>query len=395
MRTQRVQKAAALLPAFVCFISMIVISALGLQAYRQASFSHISGFCRAIISEHPETETQVLSSLKSYCASEGQGSGGEDFLKQYGYAADDFSAKIQNRFVWILAAAFLVSACAFFLSGLYLRRCSRMRIDGLTKYLEQVNAGAAGTVLQPEEDDFSHLQDEIYKTVTTLHQTRDAAVRAKADFADNLANIAHQLKTPVTAASLSLQLWEKEAPAVYAGQIKKQLKRLMRLEEALLTLSRIDAGALQMERSRVDLYTVLNLAADNLDDLLRKEQISVLIPDRGCVEIIGDPEWTMEALMNLMKNCMEHSPAGGRIHCEYSCNPLYAEIVIRDEGEGFAAEDIPHLFERFYRGREAAGSGIGIGLSLARSVIELQNGVITARNWPEGGACFEIRFYCH
>lgn len=270
-----------------------------------------------------------------------------------------------------------------------------MRIAELTDYLEKVNVGASRTVIQMREDAFSRLQDEMYKTVTTLYQTREAAVKAKENFADNLANIAHQFKTPLTAAFLSLQLMKNTTPNVYGEQIERQLERLNQLEESLLTLSKIDAGVLQLEDSQVDIYTVLNLVAENLDELLRKRNISVEIPDHGCMELCGDMEWTMEALMNLMKNCMEHSSSGGTIHCDYSRNPLYTEILIWDDGEGFQTEDIPHLFDRFYRGSDAAADGIGIGLSLARSIFELQNGNIIARNLPKGGACFEIRVYSH
>ena len=98
--------------------------------------------------------------------------------------------------------------------------------------------------------------------------------------------------------------------------------------------------------------------------------------------------------MNLMKNCMEHNP-GGTVHCSYAQNPLYTEILIWDEGEGFAREDMPHLFERFYRGQNAGEGGIGIGLSLSKEIIERQNGTIRAGNKPDGGAFFEIRFYSH
>lgn len=98
--------------------------------------------------------------------------------------------------------------------------------------------------------------------------------------------------------------------------------------------------------------------------------------------------------MNLMKNCMEHGK-GGEIHCSYAQNPLYTQILIWDEGEGFAKEDIPHLFERFYRGQNAGEGGIGIGLALAKEIIERQNGAIRAGNGPDGGALFEIRFYRH
>ena len=112
------------------------------------------------------------------------------------------------------------------------------------------------------------------------------------------------------------------------------------------------------------------------------------------MKVAADLDWTMEAVMNLMKNCMEHS-LGGTVYCSYAQNPLYTEIRIWDEGEGFAKEDIPHLFERFYRGKNEREGGIGIGLSLSKEIIERQNGTIRAENRPEGGALFEIRIYSH
>ena len=152
------------------------------------------------------------------------------------------------------------------------RRRYQKRIADLTRYLEQVNTGAGGTFLQTQEDDFSQLQDEIYKTVTALRQTREAAVAAKKNFAENLANIAHQLKTPITAAFLSLQLMKKKNADEYTGQVEKQLERLNCLEESLLVLSRIDAGTLPLKHEKVDLYTALHLAAENLNDLLWKKK---------------------------------------------------------------------------------------------------------------------------
>ena len=113
----------------------------------------------------------------------------------------------------------------------------------------------------------------------------------------------------------------------------------------------------------------------------------------GEININVDLNWTMEAVMNLMKNCMEAAGAGAAVHCSYEKNPLYVQIRIWDEGEGFAKEDLPHLFERFYRGENAKNTGIGIGLSFSKAIIEMQNGIIRAFNLPDGGACFEIRFY--
>ena len=395
MTERRKQRFIILLPVLVCFIGVLALSVFWLYECRQSTFEHISKVCEIIIENSPEVEEQVLSSVKEYYTLTEQEIQGNTFLAQYGYRSDEFNKELEWNLLPLSFAVFLVTICCFLISVRYVDKQKRMRITELTNYLEQINVGCGGTVAQMKEDEFSHLQDEMYKTVTELYQTREQAVKAKINFADNLANIAHQLKTPITAAFLSLQLMEKSEPNIYAQQIKGQLERLGRLEEALLTLSKIDAGTLLLERGEVDIYTALNLAAENLSDLLMKENISVSIPDKGCVEITGDLEWTMEALINLMKNCMEHSPRGGTIHCDYSYNPLYVEVLIWDEGEGFCPEDIPHLFERFYRGKRAVPNGIGIGLSLAKSIFELQNGNITARNLPEGGACFEIRVYSH
>ncbi len=131
------------------------------------------------------------------------------------------------------------------------------------------------------------------------------------------------------------------------------------------------------------MFTILTLAADNLQEVLSHAGVSVDIPEGKPARITADMDWTMEAIMNMLKNCMEHTPAGGVIHCSYEQNPLYTQIIIRDEGEGFAKEDLPHLFERFFRGQNAKGGGIGIGLSLAKEIIESQNGTIHAKNNPD------------
>lgn len=392
-------------PAFACLTGMIILILIWQSACQKAVFTRMSGFCRALLEESPELETEVFSVLQSY----EDGMAGDSFLSHYGYEAADFAPKMGEAGYPLLFSAGLtavVSSAVFFLNRKEKQRI-RGKISGLTDYLERINMGArgigcdgsdcTGTLLLENEDEFAHLRDEIYKTVTHLYATRDAALRARESFAENLANIAHQLKTPLTAALLSLQLMETKTPNPYAEPVRKQMERLNRLEEALLSLSRIDSGSLQLEHAPVDVYTALNLAAENLAGLLEEAQIQVEIPDRGSIAFPGDLEWTMEALMNLIKNCLEHSPAGSRIRCDYSENPLYVQILIRDEGEGFAEDDLPHLFERFFRGKNASEGSVGIGLSLARAVFERQNGTLTARNITEdgrtSGACFEIHVY--
>lgn len=384
-----------ILPAAALLITAVILTSAWAHTFRQTAFSHVSAFSETLIHTHPETEELVLTTLKTYRELPEKELQKNTFLGTYGYRPDEFCQKPEKH-LWI-CTLILFSACGgiFFTVLWSENRRNKARISELTEYLEQINRGHAGTAIQDTEDEFSMLQDEMYKTVTELYQTREQAVKVRKDFADNLTNIAHQMKTPITSALLSCQLLKQPGSGLYKAQIEKSLQRLTVLEESLLTLSRIDAGALQLKHTEIDVYTVLTLAADNLCDLLKDADVHVEIPEKAPASICGDLEWTMEALINLMKNCMEHSPCGATIRCDYTKNPLYTEILILDEGNGFDPDDIPHLFERFYRGSHPSGNGVGIGLALAKSIVELQNGTIRARNLPNGGACFEIRIYSH
>lgn len=395
MNEKQKQRFLLFIPIFILILCMSCMAVFCLQTYQQNTFKHVSAFFQIAAEADPESEPQLLSALKEYHSLSEQEVDKNNYLEKYGYHKGEFCEGLPNHIFALFFTLFLISACAFAWGIWKLHRQTWRRITYLTEYLEQINTGASGTFIQMQEDDFSHLQDEIYKTVTMLYQTREEAIAARERFAENLANIAHQLKTPITAAFLSLQLMKKDSPNEYVLQIEKQLGRLNQLEESLLTLSKIDAGTLPLKFQKVDIYTALTLAAENLSDLLTEKNVSVVIPEKGCMGFSGDLEWTMEALINLMKNCMEHSPSGGHIYCDYTENPLYAEILIWDEGTGFDQGDIPHLFERFYQGRNGTPNGSGIGLALARSIFELQNGRVTARNIPEGGACFEIKIYSH
>lgn len=301
---------------------------------------------------------------------------------------------LSGKMVLYIAAGFGAAVSLFAGTVLFLKKSTDRRVKTLTDYLGEINMGRAGILMPEGEDELSKLQDEIYKTVTMLYQTRDEALQTKQRYAQNLSNIAHQIKTPITAISLALQTGQDDQ-GLCRDQIRRQLSRLMHLEEALLLLARMDAGTLIFKKEKVDVYTLLMMAADNLQELFRQAQVDVLIPELGELSMNMDFDWTMEAVMNLLKNCMEHTPSGGRVYCQYGQNPLYTEIWIWDTGEGFAKEDIPCLFERFYRGKNASEGGIGIGLALAKEIIERQNGTLRALNRTEGGACFEIRIYCH
>ncbi|MGF7142020.1 signal transduction histidine kinase [Anaerotaenia torta] len=391
------RKSTGLTVIFVLSVSLIAVSFTAVfltNYYSHMQFQMMGSICQGVMEERPETTQTILEILKEH-KNQQTVQEDENILRTLGYRESDFFKFPQRYIVLLAVCGFVIGGFLFLFAFWYWHRKEALHIKALTGYLEKVNMGRQEVLLEVSEDDFSRLQDEIYKTVTTLSQTKDAALEAKSNFAENLSNIAHQLKTPITAISLSTQMMKEYPSLEYLEQIQKQLRRLTHLEEALLLLSRIDAGTLALELKAVDVFTVLTLAADNLQELFVQAGVSLDIPDMGEIEMTADLDWTMEAIMNLLKNCMEHTPAGKTVHCSYEQNPLYIQIRIWDEGQGFAKKDLPHLFERFYRGQNAKDGGIGIGLSLAKAIIEMQNGIISAGNIPNGGACFEIRMYSH
>lgn len=378
----------------VSLVAAAVSALLTSYHYSRLQFEVLNIICGEVMEQEPETKNIISATLKKYTGGNPDGVAKEDVLSALGYRSSDFSGSSSLQNILLASTGFVMGILLFIVTFLHRNKTEATRIQALEEYLEQVNTGRAAIMPASREDDFSKLEDEIYKTVTFLYQTKDRAVQVKNDFAENLSNIAHQIKTPITAISLSVQMLKQNMDNKHLEQVGKQLLRLTHLEEALLVLSRIDAGTLHLQRDEIDVFTLLVLAADNLQELFVSSHTSVDIPEQGEMLVTVDLDWTMEAVMNLMKNCMEHSP-GGTIHCSYAQNPLYTEIQIRDDGEGFANEDIPHIFERFYRGRNACEGGIGIGLALSKEIIERQNGTIRAKNVPDGGALFEIRFYSH
>lgn len=378
----------SVMAAFLAAAALLTVLMGGYFAERQ--FDLLGEVCREVVQQSPQSGSAVVNALKN--AGEAGERTGAEYLQGYGYSADDFD-KGYSRMYAAAGTGFL-AACLLFLSAFFLeRRRMARQVEELIRYLEQTGTGQQGLLGRRREDAFSGLRDEMYKTVTALQQTRDRARETKNMFAANLANIAHQMKTPVTAISLCIQRMKEKNTLEYLASVERQIDRLTRLEEALLLMSRMDAGALEFQKKEVDVFTVLEMAAENLEDLSLRKKVAVHVPEQPPVCAWLDPDWTVEAVMNLMKNCLEHSPEGGAVCCDWEDNPLYVRIRIWDEGKGFSGKDLPHLFERFYRGEEAGRDGIGIGLYLAKEILEAQNGALEAYNRPGGGACFEIRLY--
>lgn len=330
-------------------------------------------------------------------ASEKDRAAGEEYLRQYGYRP--YGSMATNLIFSCTVHILLfegVGAVLFYKKSKE-KQTRRKRVEDLTCYLQAVNRGEA-SVLARTEDEFSHLEDEIYKTVMELACAKETAVKEHEVLSERIADIAHQLKTPLTSMSLMTELLEEYQPEEASGymeRLKHQAERLTKLVNGLLTLAKLDSHAITFQKEETEAGELIREAAEPLQELMNRQGITLDIRRKGEEPVIffTDSHWTGEALLNILKNCMEHTPKKGCIYVSYSKNPLYTEIEVEDGGSGFTKQDLPHLFERFYRGEGAAKDSAGIGLALAKAIVEYQNGHILAENSSLGHARFLIRLY--
>ena len=336
-----------------------------------------------------------------YKSGDGLRIAGEEILRQYGYGRDVYS------FVpaWFGAAAYAIPFCItlimIFSFRLYWQKKVRedeKRTAVLSGYLDRIMEGQYDTLMQ--HDTGSELEDSIYKAVVLLREEREQAQGAKKNLADNMADLSHQLKTPAASIGLTLSLLKKKAwdeeTKQDIGRMEGQVGHLQHLVGSMLTLSRLDAGVLELEEKEFDLEEMLVDAVQPFVRQMEEKGICFGIQGADGISLSGDFGWCSEAFGNIIKNCVEHTPEQGNISIACRDNPIYTEIVIQDSGRGFDEADLPHLFERFYRGAGFSKDSAGIGLALAKSIIEKENGTVTAENTETGGAGFYIKFYhCH
>lgn len=246
-----------------------------------------------------------------------------------------------------------------------------------------------------EEGELAILQSEIAKMTVRLREQNDALRREKVYLADSLADIAHQLRTPLTSANLVFTLLKDETdPARRRALLREGAALLAQMDwllTALLKISRLDAGVIEMQRETVPLVALVDTAAEPLRIPMELHAITLACDILQTAAWQGDRLWLAEAVRNILKNCIEHTPDGGRIAVQCDDNALFTALTIHDSGPGFDEAELPYLFDRFYRGK-GGGAGYGIGLALAQSIITRQGGTVTAKNAPEGGAVFCIRF---
>ena len=262
-----------------------------------------------------------------------------------------------------------------------------------------LHSGCALEFEDYREGELSILQNEIQKLFLRIQEQSSQLMADKQQLADSMADISHQIRTPLTSIHLLISRLNSQslAPEERRSLLRQLIlltERIDWLIEALLKMSRLDAEIVSFQLQEHPLAQLVQEAAAPLAipmDL--HEQTFSVEADTGLETFRGDLAWTVEAIGNILKNCTEHTPPNGAISVLISQNAIYSQLLIEDTGPGFAPEDLPHLFERFYKGQNASSKSIGIGLALCRMILFRENASVKVENRPGGGARFVVRFY--
>ncbi len=249
-----------------------------------------------------------------------------------------------------------------------------------------------------KEGELALLSSEIYKMTVRLQEQSELLQKEKDYLSSAIADISHQIRTPLTSIHMILprlrqENLSEEQKSKYIREINGLLMRIEWLITALLKIARLESGTVTFEQTSIPVIELIQKAIAPLEIVIEVKDLLLDIAIGLDACFTGDILWTVEAIGNILKNCIEHTPDKGTLKVIASENPLYTEIIISDTGMGIAPEELPRLFERFYKGKNSNPENAGIGLALSRMIIKGQNGTIKAKNISPHGIEFQIRFF--
>ncbi len=397
------------------FISMIALSLIALLAtvlldlammayINQALKDTYAGIVGTVAQKYPQAEAQVVQDLRSPGADSVDL--GNQVLEKYGLgdrsAADtvgtDVAVGLLMRLLPVGLALVGLVCTGFVLLLVRYQRAVSAQVTGLSAYLRRIDAGDYSLDVRDNgEGSFSLLKNDLYKVTVRLREQAELLQKDKTALSNLIADISHQIKTPLTSLGVLADLLAEEPPEedrrAFVERLRAQLGRIQWLVVVLLKLARLDAGTAAFKSEPVDVRQLIEKALEPLQIPLEIKKQRLVIQGREGASFIGDLNWSAEALTNVVKNCVEHTSEGGRIEISYGANALYAEIIVSDDGEGIASRDMPNIFNRFYRSENAGENSVGIGLALAKAILTAQGGDISIRSQPGVGTSFDIRVF--
>lgn len=385
---------------FIClFVMFLILNIYEYKTYTKNFNNKISAIVTLVKDKYPEiTDKEIIEIINSNKQSD------DSFFLKYGIDIDNKAVLLENDKSYhtflIINMSFLIitiaSLCILYFRYNYKRKND---IKDIIKYIEQINRRNYELEIDTiSEDELSILKNEIYKTAVMLKETALNSNKDKLNLKKSLEDISHQLKTPLTSILVLLDnlIDEPDMDSSIRNDfiidIKRNVININFLVQALLKLSKFDANTVHFIKKENDLEMIVKEAIKNVSTLCDLRNINIRLNILENAKVVCDAKWQIEAITNIIKNAIEHSKDNSSIIINIDNNRVYSKIEVIDFGDGISKRDIKHIFERFYKGENATSNSIGIGLALAKTIIEEDKGTIAVES-NESNTKFTIKYF--
>lgn len=395
-------KKAIIISLVVIIIIVVGVAISNFYQYRNytKNFNHaIDKMIAQVVKEYPKVDKlQIIEILNSQTES-------KNLLREYGIDLEKNSIVLENEELflkYLIRNVGVIIILSAVLMAIFLKYNSSKdkKLLEITRYIEEINNRNYKLDIEDNtEDELSILKNELYKTTIMLKEIAQNSLNDKISLKDSLSDISHQLKTPLTSINIMLDniLDNQEMDATtrneFIKDIKREITNINFLINNLLKLSKFDSNTIKFVNREETVCQILEEASKNVAGLCDLKNVEIQITGDSKAKIVCDFKWQVEAITNILKNCVEHSKKNSKIAVYYEQNKMYTKVEIQDNGVGIEKEDLPHIFERFYKGKNASNESIGIGLALAKSIIEKNNGYIGVKSVQNEGSIFTIKYF--
>ena len=389
----------------LCTIILATLIFSGIYYYQYRQYTNnfnnkIATIVTKLGQEYPElTQSEILEIINNDEISN------KDIFNTYGIDLDKESVVIENDekfkdflitniiFIIIISSTILVLFLTY-------NNSKDEKLYEITKYIEEINNKNYKLDIDDNtEDELSILKNEVYKTTIMLKEVADNSKQDKLNLKNSLSDISHQLKTPLTSITILLDniienpKMDNETRNEFVKDVKREITNINFLVQSLLKLSKLDADSVKFMNEYINISKIIDNSIKNVSVLCDLKNVDIEVSGNKTSKIYCDLKWQVEAVTNILKNAIEHSNNNSKIQVNYEENQVYSKIEIRDYGIGIDKEDLAHIFERFYKGKNSSNESVGIGLALSKTIIESNNGYIGVESEVGKGTKFTIKYF--
>ena len=370
------------------------------HSYTQNYNNKIASLVNLLDKEYPDIDRNELISILN---SDDKVS--EDIFSRYGIDIQNESIIIENDrlfsgFIIVYNILFIGLALSLILLYLKHEKDQNKEIKKIARCIEEINKkNYSINIDENSEDELSILKNELYKITIMLKEDAENSKKDKLKLKDSLSDISHQLKTPLTSINIMLDNildnpeMDDKTKEKFIQNIKREITNISSLVGEILKLSKFDASVIKFEEQQVFIDDIVKSAISNVEMMAELKNINIEVNNQDNIKLVCDAKWQIEAITNILKNCIEHSKDDSTITIDIDSNKIYKQITIKDNGEGIDEKDLPHIFERFYKGKNSSKDSVGIGLALAKTIIEKNDGSIKVDSKKGKQTIFTIKYY--